>query len=168
MAGDGKTLQRIVNGCIFALPLAISPTHRKSLKLWLLHSIGWCLDKLAKVGWTAPPVDAIESPNGSASSCCKMLACTDERDAYGFPLVAGDEAAVCLRPEPRPERRQWAVAHELGGAFRAASFRGARRRPDEATPSGRTIGACVCRTIVAAAGVARCARARHATGMYCC
>ena len=94
---------------------------------------------LAKVGCVAPPVDAIQLAKRMG-----MVVLQDARlqgRARRVRLSVGDGdrtvAAVYLRPEPRAERRQWAVAHELGEHFAPEVLAALDIKPDEATPERR-------------------------------
>ncbi|MBA4019127.1 MAG: hypothetical protein C0483_18325 [Pirellula sp.] len=96
------------------------------------------LDTLAKVWCVAPPVDAIHMAKRLG-----MIVLQDARlqgRARRVQLSVGSEttlAAVYVRPEPRPERRQWAVAHELGEHFAAEVLAALGIETDEATPERR-------------------------------
>jgi hypothetical protein len=71
---------------------------------------------LAEAGVTGPPVDAM----AVAKSLGVSLALDDRQGGRARYVRLGDRrsgggrATILLRPEPRPERRQWAVAHEIG------------------------------------------------------
>jgi hypothetical protein len=71
---------------------------------------------LAEAGVLEPPVDAI----AVARSLEVSLALDDRQKGRARYVRLGDrqsggcQAAILLRPEPRRERRQWAVAHEIG------------------------------------------------------
>jgi len=51
--------------------------------------------------------------------------------------VAPPRATILLKPEPRPERRQWAVAHEIGEHAAVRVFERLRVDPREAGPIAR-------------------------------
>jgi len=58
-----------------------------------------------------PPVDAIALAQGHLG----MVICLDKRQAQrGRAQRAGGKKQIYLRPEPREERHQWTVAHEIG------------------------------------------------------
>src|ERR1700690_2019087 len=58
-----------------------------------------------------PPVDAIALAQGSLG----MVICLDKRQAQrGRAQRAAGKKQIYLRPEPREERHQWTVAHEIG------------------------------------------------------
>src|SRR5262245_9806409 len=60
---------------------------------------------------TAPPVDAI----ALAQSQLGMVVCLDSRQVQrGRAQRSGGARQIYLRPEPREERHQWTVAHEIG------------------------------------------------------
>jgi len=96
------------------------------------------LDTLARVGCVAPPVDAIQ-----LTKRLGMVVLQDARlqgRARRVRLsVGGDRAvaAIYIRPEPRAERRHWAVAHELGEHFAPEVLAALDIEPDEATPDRR-------------------------------
>ena len=96
------------------------------------------LDALAAVGWVAPPVDAIQ-----LAKRLDMVVLQDARlqgRARRVRLsVGGDRflAAIYVRPEPRAERRQWAVAHELGEHFAPEVMAALGIETDESTPERR-------------------------------
>lgn len=71
---------------------------------------------LAQAGVEEPPIDMLR-----AATTLGFVVAVDERltvRARHVQLAAGGEeedgAAILLRPEPRMERRHWAVAHEIG------------------------------------------------------
>jgi hypothetical protein len=58
-----------------------------------------------------PPVDAIALAQGHLG----MVICLDKRQAQrGRAQRAAGKKQIFLRPEPREERHQWTVAHEIG------------------------------------------------------
>jgi Zn-dependent peptidase ImmA (M78 family) len=58
-----------------------------------------------------PPVDAIALAQGHLG----MVICLDKRQAQrGRAQRAAGKKQIYLRPEPREERHQWTVAHEIG------------------------------------------------------
>jgi hypothetical protein len=72
-------------------------------------------EALAEGAWEAPPVDA--------EALARRLGMVVSRDDVGaatrarFVRLGGGEggaATIYVADEPRPERRQWAVAHEIG------------------------------------------------------
>lgn len=66
---------------------------------------------LARAGITEPPVDVI----ALAQKTLGMVVCLDKRQAErGRAQKAGGQRHIYLRPEPREERHQWTVAHEIG------------------------------------------------------
>lgn len=77
------------------------------------------LEILAEAGWEGPPVDAF-----AVAQALRITVALDDGQAGRARLVRladyrgrGSHAAVFLRSDPRPERRQWAVAHELGECY---------------------------------------------------
>lgn len=88
---------------------------------------------LWEAGVARPPVDAF--------LVARRLGCVVVRDDAAaararravLPSVGGDECeAILLAPEDRPERRHWAVAHEIGEACAARVFDYLGVGPDEA------------------------------------
>jgi hypothetical protein len=83
------------------------------------EELGASLDAVAAgvleaVGIDAPPVDLI-----SAARQLGITVAWDDRQRVRGRYVRlgsprGAAPTIFLRPEPRPERRQWAVAHEIG------------------------------------------------------
>ena len=74
------------------------------------------MEVLAEVGVEGPPVDAFE-----VARAMGIIVALDDRQqgrARYVGLRGGRarraRATILLRPEPRLERRQWAVAHEIG------------------------------------------------------
>jgi Zn-dependent peptidase ImmA (M78 family) len=66
---------------------------------------------LRAAGIEQPPVDAI----ALAQKHLGMVICLDNRQAQrGRAQRAGGKKQIYLRPEPREERHQWTVAHEIG------------------------------------------------------
>jgi Zn-dependent peptidase ImmA (M78 family) len=66
---------------------------------------------LQAAGIDAPPVDAI----ALAQRHLGMVICLDRRQPQrGRAQRAGGRKQIYLRPEPREERHQWTVAHEIG------------------------------------------------------
>lgn len=63
-----------------------------------------------------PPVDAIALAQGHLG----MVICLDKRQAQrGRAQRAAGKKQIYLRPEPREERHQWTVAHEIGEHLKA-------------------------------------------------
>ena len=99
------------------------------------------LDKLAKVGW-------MRASAGRAIQLSKEFGIVVLQDArlqgrarrvrlsVGGPRTV---AAVYIRPEPRPERRQWAVAHEIREHFARPRFWALGVEPTKRLRSGATI-----------------------------
>jgi Zn-dependent peptidase ImmA (M78 family) len=66
---------------------------------------------LEAAGVSAPPVDAI----ALAQRRLGMVVCLDKRQSQrGRAQRSRGKAQIFLRPEPREERHQWTVAHEIG------------------------------------------------------
>jgi len=71
---------------------------------------------LQEAGIVGPPVDATALARGLG-----IAVAIDDRQAGRGRCVRlagrgarGDRAAILIRPDPRRERRQWAIAHEIG------------------------------------------------------
>jgi hypothetical protein len=67
-------------------------------------------DLLDRAGWRAPPVDALSL----AERVGVDVAFDAAQENRGRFVRLPGRAAILLRPEERPERLQWAAAHELG------------------------------------------------------
>jgi Zn-dependent peptidase ImmA (M78 family) len=66
---------------------------------------------LARGEVEGPPVDTI----ALAQKSLGMVICLDSRQSQrGRAQRAGGQRQIYLRPEPREERHQWTVAHEIG------------------------------------------------------
>ncbi len=66
---------------------------------------------LAQAGLDGPPVDCI----ALAQKTLGMVVCLDSRQSQrGRAQRAGGQRQIYLKPEPRVERHQWTVAHEIG------------------------------------------------------
>jgi len=73
-------------------------------------------DLLTAAKLTEPPVDAI----ALAQNHLGMVICLDKRQAQrGRAQRTAGQRHIYLRPEPREERHQWTVAHEIGEHLRA-------------------------------------------------
>lgn len=92
--------------------------------------ISACLDRvvirlLRRTGVRKPPVDALRV--AAALGIQTAVDCDQQVRARYVELRAvrggAPRPAILLRPEPRFERRQWAVAHELGEREAATVFR---------------------------------------------
>lgn len=65
---------------------------------------------LAQAGIIRPPVDALQ-----VAAAVGMVVALDERQAGRARRVRlRGTSSILIRSEPRPERRQWSVAHEVG------------------------------------------------------
>ena len=79
-----------------------------------------CLDRVAsrllrRFAVRRPPVDALQWPPRSESKRSLMAGSRFVPVMSNCGRRGGNpRPAILLRPEPRSERRQWAVAHELG------------------------------------------------------
>src|SRR5262245_21971650 len=72
---------------------------------------------LRAAGVEAPPVDAITL----AQRHLGMVICLDRRQPQrGRAQRAAGRRQIFVRPEPREERHQWTVAHEIGEHLKAS------------------------------------------------
>lgn len=75
---------------------------------------------LAAAKVTAPPVDAI----ALAQKHLGIVVCLDKRQPQrGRAQDAAGQKQIYLRPEPREERHQWTVAHEIGEHLKLDLFK---------------------------------------------
>src|SRR4051812_43402399 len=80
------------------------------------RAIDATVEALADAECNRPPIDALEL----AEELGLWVAVDRRQSARGRlvrlaqPEPAVDHGAILLRPDPRPQRRQWACAHELG------------------------------------------------------
>jgi len=105
------------------------------------HEMASALDAAAHeaieaAGIARPPVSAIELASSRA-----MTVALDRGQCERARLVrlkaTGDGGSIFLRPEPRSERRQWAVAHELGELLAHRVFDALGVDPREAARGAR-------------------------------
>lgn len=86
----------------------------------------------------SPPVDAI-----AISRRLGIVVATDDRLSGRArrvqlrPVRGPAQETIFLRPEPRPERQQWAVAHELGERWAQRVFNRMDLIPAEVAPAMR-------------------------------
>lgn len=79
---------------------------------WLLVCDELVSDLLSEAGVTEPPVDALR-----LGRRLRMELAWDAAQAgRGRLMRRGDTTTILLKPEARPERVQWAAAHEIGEA----------------------------------------------------
>lgn len=96
------------------------------------------LDLLAYADVGAPPVDAVE-----VAAHLGLVIARDwsSKTRARFVRVSSAETVVqptiLLADDPRPERRQWAVAHEIGEAHAHEVFSLLDADPSDAAPSAR-------------------------------
>jgi len=96
---------------------------------------------LAEAGVECPPVDAF-----AVARAVGITVSVDDRQAGRARYVrlsgkrsARPRATILLRPEPRAERRQWAVAHEIGEHSACTVFAWLGLEPCELTPNAREV-----------------------------
>ncbi len=98
---------------------------------------GVITDLLAEGRVERPPVDAV----GLAESLGITVALDDrQRGRARFVRLGGrrrPRETILLRPDPRPERRQWAVAHEIGESAAYRVFDALGVDPREASAGAR-------------------------------
>jgi predicted transcriptional regulator len=78
-----------------------------------------------------PPVDVI----ALAQKHLGMVVCLDKRQSQrGRAQRSGATKQIYLRPEPREERHQWTVAHEIGEHFKTDLLTRLGMEPDQTRP----------------------------------
>ncbi len=94
-------------------------------------------EAIAALAGVGPPVDALR-----LAQALRLTVAWDERQNGRGRIVrlsefagAASRGSILLRPDPRPERLQWAVAHEIGELFANRVFDALGVDPREA-PSG--------------------------------
>jgi Zn-dependent peptidase ImmA (M78 family) len=86
---------------------------------------------LARAGIDDPPVDAI----ALAQKSLGMVVCLDSRqNQRGRAQRSGGQRHIYLKPEPREERHQWTVAHEIGEHMKPDLLARLGLEPGEAKP----------------------------------
>lgn len=103
----------------------------------VLEAVAW--ETLAEGRWTAPPVDAVRLATRLGIVVAKESVVAETRARFvrlGGAAVDG-QAAILFADDPRPERCQWAVAHEIGEGQAYRVFAELRVDPREATPAAR-------------------------------
>jgi len=86
---------------------------------------------LDRAGCTQPPVDAI----ALAQADLDMVVCLDRRQRQrGRAERSAGRSRIYLRPEPRLERCQWTVAHEIGEHLRFQLLRRLDLADEEVSP----------------------------------
>ena len=86
-----------------------------------------------------PPIDAVQ-----LAATCGMSVALDgaQRERARVVRLRGKaRGSIFLRPEPRAERRQWAVAHELGELLSQPVFEGLGVDPAEVSSRAREAAA---------------------------
>jgi Zn-dependent peptidase ImmA (M78 family) len=85
----------------------------------------------------------IDQPPVDAALLAKRLGITVARDSAGagtrarFVRLGGESPTILLADEPRPERRQWAVAHEIGESCAVEVFAALGVNPLDGPPAAR-------------------------------
>lgn len=93
---------------------------------------------LADVDWHRPPVDLIElARRADIVVAVDTQLASRARTVRLAATPSASSASILLRPEPRAERRQWAVAHELGEQLAERVFMRLAVTPGEAAPGAR-------------------------------
>lgn len=86
---------------------------------------------------------SIDQPPVDATLLAERLGMTIARDRAGAPnrarfvCLGGESPTILLADEPRPERRQWAVAHEIGESRAHEVFAALGVDPLDGPPSAR-------------------------------
>lgn len=87
---------------------------QKSMSSYRLDQIDEVVEEmLLRSGTIAPPVDALRV----AQRLGIVLAADVNQEGRARQKRLGEQSIILVRPEDRPERLQWAVAHELGEVF---------------------------------------------------
>jgi predicted transcriptional regulator len=96
-------------------------------------------DAVTRLDQTEPPVDALV-----LARALGLTVAWDDRQSGRARIVRLGEFAgthvsgsILVRPDPRPERLQWAVAHEIGETCAVQVFDRLRVDPREAPPAAR-------------------------------
>lgn len=102
-------------------------------ELWTRSLDAVVAEALDEAGVAAPPVDAI-----AVARALGALVAIDDRlhERARHKSLRGSTSAIFLKPDPRPERMQWAAAHELGEMHAWKVFERVTI-PDEGEPSPR-------------------------------
>jgi hypothetical protein len=90
---------------------------------------------LNAVGMTQPPVDAVQI--AAACNCTVAIDRRQHNRGRCVRLPGGAAATIVVRPEPRHERTQWSVAHELGESHLGQLLRAAAMDERELTSCQR-------------------------------
>jgi Zn-dependent peptidase ImmA (M78 family) len=86
----------------------------------------------------APPVDAFALATSLGLVVARDAAVAQRARLVRLNYQRGHSTtSILLAPEPRAERRQWSVAHEIGEHLVAEACRRLGVRPDELPPHGR-------------------------------
>ncbi len=96
-------------------------------------------ETLAHAEWLAPPVDAAELAERLGMVVAPDAVGAETRARFvrlGGSSVEG-QAVILFADDPRPERRQWAVAHEIGESLAYRVFAELGVDPREAPPAAR-------------------------------
>ena len=96
-----------------------------------------CLGVIRSAGIVRPPVNAL-----SVAESLGLTVAWDERQRgrarlIGSNLAGSRRGMILLRPDPRQERRQWAVAHEIGEHLAGHVFDRLGTPVDEVRPAER-------------------------------
>jgi Zn-dependent peptidase ImmA (M78 family) len=98
-----------------------------------------CADVLQQANCTEPPVDALEVAARLGLAVAYDSCQSSRARIVSLRAFAGARAhdSILLRPDPRPERLQWAVAHEIGEHTAEQVFAALGVDPREAPDSAR-------------------------------
>ncbi|RPI80510.1 MAG: ImmA/IrrE family metallo-endopeptidase [Planctomycetaceae bacterium] len=76
-----------------------------------LQGVSCLVDQVLRdAAWSGPPVDSLRL----ARRLGMTIAIDARQEPRGRHVRLGGKTAIFVRPEPRPERLQWTVAHEIG------------------------------------------------------
>jgi predicted transcriptional regulator len=87
-------------------------------------------DLLQQAGWNEPPIDALEL----ADRLGAVVALDSAQTTRGRHARLGGRPSIFLKPDERPERVQWAAAHEIGEFAAWRVFERVAVSEDEITP----------------------------------
>ena len=110
------------------------------MKLLNESARGWqnACDEIAEqlledAGLHGPPFDMTVL----ADRCQLMVAYDSTQPGRGRLKRLGGRTAILVRPEERPERLQWTIAHEIGEVHAHRVFEALDTQPEDASPAMR-------------------------------
>ncbi|MCE9554291.1 MAG: ImmA/IrrE family metallo-endopeptidase [Planctomycetes bacterium] len=110
-----------------------------AIEEWSKALDGCVINMLVQQGMEGPPIDAIQLAAGLGMDIAWDAAQPGRARIVKLSRATGGTAqhAVLVRPEPRPERIQWAVAHEIGESLANQVFTELGVDPREARADAR-------------------------------